>query len=189
MRTQEKLHKIRGDVSDFVKSLIKDSGGFAAVEFAMIVPVMIIMLLGSVEVSDALTVDRHLNTIADSLSDLVARSPAVTAADLKDIMRIADSLLGKYPRQNLAMEVVSLEPNAGGVMQVAWSYDSKGGQPYAPGSTYPGSWNGMVSGANSLIVAKAKYLYRSPVGQFIHGNISLSHVASYESRQGKVVGP
>lgn len=172
----------------FVRTLVNDIGGFAAVEFAMIVPVMIIMLLGSVEVSDALTVDGRVNIIADSVSDMVARSPSVSSKDLKDLMRISDALIGKYSRQSLSIEIVSLTFNAGtNQMEVDWSYNSNGAQPYAHGATYPGAWDNMVSGANSLIISKAKYVYSSPVGQYIHGNITLNHLASYASRQGLVV--
>ena len=190
MSIKSKLLKATLPLTLFVRTLIDDIKGFAAVEFAMIVPVMIIMLLGSVEVSEALTVDGRINIVADSVSDMVARSQTVTANNLRDLMRISDSLMGKYPTEGLKVEVVSLVADpATGVVTVDWSYNSGGSRPYVQGSNYPGVWTGMVSGGNSLIVAKAKYDYTSPIGQYIHGVIKLSHTASYESRQGKVVGP
>jgi Flp pilus assembly protein TadG len=170
-----------------ISTLRDDIGGFAAVEFAMIVPVMMIMLLGSVEVSDALTVDGRINVTAASISDIIARSTPLTKSELRDIFKIGHVLIGKYPVQNLRSEVVSLQPNAAGSMRVVWSFDSNGNSPYTAGSVYPGNWDGMVQAPNSLIVTKSTFDYMSPVGQYIHNPIVLSHVSNNVSRVSAVI--
>ncbi len=174
---------MRTTLIKFIRKLISDNGGFAAVEFAMVVPIMIMMLLGSVEVSDALTVDGRINIISSSISDVVARSTPVTKTDLRDIFKFGHILIGRYDIGSVKTEVVSLEPDlVTGVMKVVWSYNSDGGAPYAAGSSYPGNWDGMASAPNSLVLVKTKYNYRSPIGQFIHGNITLSHTSNNVSR-------
>lgn len=165
-----------------VRTLVADVGGFAAVEFAMVTPIMVAMLLGCVEVSDALCVDKRINVTAGAIGDMVARTSPITKKDVADIFRIGNLLLGKYPAQNLYSEVVSMEPDGAGVMKVVWSLSNNGSSPYAAGSIYPGDWDNMVSDKNSLIVAKTKYTYVSPIGQFIHGPLTLSHLSSYVSR-------
>ena len=52
----------------------RDSRGVAAIEFAMIVPIMSAMFIGAVEVSQAITVDRRVTQVASSTADLVARA-------------------------------------------------------------------------------------------------------------------
>ena len=169
-----------------VRTLGADTGGFAAVEFAMVMPIMVAMLLGCVEVSDALSVDKRINVTAGSIGDMVARTTPITKKDITDIFRIGNVLLGKYPAQNMYSEVVSMEPDAAGVMKVVWSLSNNGSSPYPAGSVYPGNWDNMVGANNSLIVAKTKYTYVSPIGQFIHGPLTLSHVSSYVSRTAAV---
>ncbi len=170
------------------RTLADDVGGFAAVEFAMVVPIMVMLLLGCVEVSDAMCVNKRAGVVASSISDLVSRSATMTKTDAADIFKIGHILIGKYPTQNLYSEVVSMEP-VNGVMKVTWSVNSNGGSPYAVGSTYPGSWDGMVDAANSLIVSKTTYTYTSPIGQYLHGPIVLSQVSSNVSRIGAVKCP
>ena len=46
----------------------------AAVEFAFIVPIMGVMFIGAVELSQAIIVDRRVTQIASSTADLVARA-------------------------------------------------------------------------------------------------------------------
>ena len=159
------------------RRLARDISGFAAVEFAMIVPVMIIMLLGCVEVSDASTVALRMINISGSVSDMVARCTNINSSDLNDIMRIADELLGKYTRSNLYIEVVAVQADANKNLTVAWSYDRNRGQPLAAGSAYNGLPPGLVAANSTLIVATSSYKYRSPVAQYIHGAVSLSHTA------------
>ena len=50
-----------------------DASGMAAVEFAFIVPIMGVMFIGAVELSQAIIVDRRVTQIASSTADLVAR--------------------------------------------------------------------------------------------------------------------
>jgi Flp pilus assembly protein TadG len=189
MLTKTNLKNAATRASAFARKVSADVGGFAAVEFAMIVPVMIVMLLGTVEISDAMIVKRRIDMIGDTVSNAVSRCDSgttLTAADLKGLMRVSDSLIGRYSHQSLSIQIVSLVNDNAGNVVVDWSYDSSGGQPYGHGANYPGSWNGLVLSSNSLIVAKATYSYRSPVGQFIHGSINLSSMASYPSQYGPV---
>jgi Flp pilus assembly protein TadG len=52
----------------------KDSSGAAAVEFAMLLPIMFMLFYGTIEFSQALTVDRRVTQIASATADLVART-------------------------------------------------------------------------------------------------------------------
>ena len=47
----------------------RGSRGVAAIEFAMIVPIMSAMFIGAVEVSQAITVDRRVTQVASSTAD------------------------------------------------------------------------------------------------------------------------
>ena len=166
--------------------LKRDAKGVAAVEFALMVPVMIIMMLGCVETSDALTVSGRMINISGSVADMVSRCTNITAGDLNDVMRISDSLIGHYSRQGLYIQVVAVQADANGVLTVAWSYDRNHHQPLAPGAPYPNLPQGLIGPSGSLIVATASYRYRSPMGHFIHGNINLSHTA-YNAPRGSPV--
>ncbi len=188
MRASSKLNRLTVYAQYSVRKLVNDIGGFAAVEFAMVVPIMIMMLLGSVEVSDALTVDGRINIVASSISDIVARSSPIKKADLKDIFKFSHVLIGRYDHASVKTEVVSLIPDpVTGVMTVDWSYNSDGGAPYTRGSTYPGFWDGMAPKDNSLIITKTKFKYRSPIGQYLHGDITLSHLSNNVSRSVAIV--
>jgi len=166
--------------------LARDVRGFAAVEFAMIVPIMVIMLMGCVETSDALTVSSRMINISGSVADMVARCTTIEKSDLNDIMAISDSLLGRYTPQALYIEIIAIQADANGNTTVSWSFDHNQAQPIAAGTPYTNIPQGLVSPNGALIIAKATYQYHSPMGHFIHGNIALSHTAYNAPRMGAV---
>src|SRR5580704_13068366 len=58
-----------------VANLWHDRSGIAATEFAVIVPVMLVMFFGTVEISSGVAVDRKVTLISRTLSDLVSQAP------------------------------------------------------------------------------------------------------------------
>ena len=49
--------------------LLSHEGGIAAVEFSLILPILVVLWIGGVEVTGALSVDRRLNNLAASIGD------------------------------------------------------------------------------------------------------------------------
>ena len=157
------------------RRLARDAGGLALVEFALIVPVMITILLGTVEVSDVMTLSIRTINISGSVANVVARCSNVSTGDLNDIMRISDALLGRYARGPLYIEIVSVKADAAGAVTVDWSYDHNHRQPLAPGAVYTGPDASLVPANGTRVIATVTYRYRSPVAQYIHGAVSLQH--------------
>jgi len=69
----------------------------AAVEFALLVPILATLLLGTLEFSQALTIDRRVTQIASATADLVAQTDKITTSDFNDIMKIVEQLMKPYP--------------------------------------------------------------------------------------------
>ena len=61
-------------------------GGVAAVEFALLVPVVLAMMAAAVDLTQAISIKRKLVEIAYTASDLVAQRSDLTAADVSSIL-------------------------------------------------------------------------------------------------------
>ncbi|MFN5553034.1 MAG: TadE/TadG family type IV pilus assembly protein, partial [Hyphomonadaceae bacterium] len=66
--------------------------GVSAVEFALIAPLMIMMLFGASEVSQAVSVDRKVTLAASTLGDLAAQTDRVSCTDLAQIANVTRSV-------------------------------------------------------------------------------------------------
>jgi Flp pilus assembly protein TadG len=166
--------------------LARAESGMAAVEFSLILPVLILLWIGGVEVTQALSIDRRLNNLSSSIGDLVARSKLVTYADVTKIFDIGPGALFPYcggpPPQpsctsaGLQMRITAVDMNGTGTPSVAWSR--------ASGTTaYTSSNNALLLTlvpsalrvANTqVIMAEVFYPYTPAVGKVIVGTRTLN---------------
>lgn len=94
--------------------------GVSAVEFALIAPLMVLMLFGSAEASLAVTIDRKTTLAASTLGDLAAQTDLVSCAELSQISAVTRQVFEPYSGQNATMVVASLKLD-GGAAKVEWS--------------------------------------------------------------------
>lgn len=149
--------------------LARNVKGVAAVEFAMIAPIMFTLFVGSVEFSQAITVDRRVTQAASSTADLIARAPSqgLTTAQVDRDLTIIKQLMSPYDATELTVNIVSVKamavpgnPNAL-IYIVDWSRDSKGGTPYPRNSPAPfGMPQNLLVAGESVIVGQAIYNYK-----------------------------
>lgn len=96
-------------IRDTLGTFTRNAKGAAAVEFAFIVPILLLMYLGSMEVSQALDVDKRVGRTASEVADLVTQQESVTKAELTSIMRIGAATLQPYRRDTPTISVVAVQ--------------------------------------------------------------------------------
>ena len=148
-----------GMIRALVRGFRRNADGIAAVEFAMIAPIMFFLFVGSVEFSQAITIDRRVTQVASSTADLIAREKSTNPANVAGIMQIIDQLMRPYDPARLKVTVLNVvaDVNDAAVTKVCWSYNHNGGaNPQADGASYtlPA---GLVEPGNSVIVAEVTY--------------------------------
>jgi len=175
---------IRQRITHFVARLREDAG-MAAVEFSLILPVLVLLWIGGVEVTEALSVDRRLNNLGSSIGDLVSRTKQISYAQMTKIFDLGPKAM--YPScdiagkptcasRGLAMRITAVAIDGSQNATVAWSRAS-GTTAYT--STDNSQMNTLVPAtlrvANSqVIMSEVYYNYRPAVGYVITGTKALS---------------
>jgi Flp pilus assembly protein TadG len=96
--------------------------GAAAVEFALILPVMLGVYMGANEASEMISIDRKVQFVSGAVGDLVAQSRnQILAADLNNYVKISGGLMSPYPTNNLEQIVTQLRVLPDGTGKVVWS--------------------------------------------------------------------
>ncbi|MET3843159.1 Flp pilus assembly protein TadG [Bradyrhizobium sp. OAE829] len=113
--------------------LSDDTRGLAAVEFAMVVPLMLVLFFGTVEFSSGVAVDRKVTLMARTLSDLTSQNVSVTDAQLTNIFNASTGIMTPYSATPLNSTITELyvDPTTK-IARVQWS---KGAAPRGTGST------------------------------------------------------
>jgi len=137
----------------------RDQRGVSAIEFAMLVPIIILMYVGTVETGNLLTVERRVETVASTAADLTAQVRQVSNADLADIVAASTSILTPYPTTPLKVVLSSVVADQNNNGKVAWSYASS---PDASGRAVGSSYvlpTGTTVADSSVIVAEVTYAF------------------------------
>jgi Flp pilus assembly protein TadG len=166
--------------------LVRDCRGIAAVEFAVIVPLMLTMFFGTLEFSSGVAVDRKISLVARTLSDLTSQqSTPVTDLDLANFTTAGKAILTPYSTTPLFSTITSLYVDATTkVARVQWS---KGSSPRSPGSTVTIPQEIQVAGTY-LIMAEVNYRYVPTIGYVMAPTgVPLSDVSYTRPRQGQCV--
>lgn len=96
--------------------------GVAAVEFALILPIMLMLYIGMVEGSALISMDRKVQTVSGAVGDLVARSNGtITASTLDNYVKIAGGIMTPYPTDELVQIVTQVKFDSDGRPVVDWS--------------------------------------------------------------------
>lgn len=139
-----------------------DQRGVSAIEFALIVPALILLYVGAVEIGNALTIYRRTSQVASSAADLTAQVKKVNKSDIRDIQAAAGSILTPYSTDPLEIVLSSIVADKNNNGKVDWSCSNKGGA-RAKGSSYPVPV-GLTEPNSSVIVAEITYSFTPLVG-------------------------
>jgi len=125
-------------IGTHLTQLRNEERGVAAVEFALILPVMLFAYLGISEVSRLIIMDRRLAVVAGSVGDLVARADGtILDTTLEDYFEAAEFTMAPYPAATLRQVVSSVYVDDNGIAEVQWSEGHNGGITHADGAIIP----------------------------------------------------
>lgn len=180
-----------------IVGLRKSQGGVAAVEFSLILPFMLAMFLGSIEISQLIIVDRRVSNVAGTIGDLVAQSEdVITTGTLNDYFNASEHIIAPYPDKAspsssgvLSQVVTCVYVDSSGDTTVVWSRGHNGGSPHTPGAVFADMPPSISSVAldTYLIVAETAYTYSPILGYVMKENINLGETFIFYPRYGAVI--
>ena len=165
--------------------LLEDCRGIAATEFAVIVPVMLVMFFGMVEFSSGVAVDRKVTLMARTLSDLTSQSLSVDGTALNNFFAASTGIMTPYSPTPTKSTITELWVDPSTLKaRVQWS---QGTTPRATSSTVTIP-TALAVGGTYLIFSEVSYLYKPTIGYVMaKAGVNLSDVAYMRPRQATCV--
>jgi Flp pilus assembly protein TadG len=183
------MHRLEGRAMNsgktaIAKTIARFAGerrGVAAIEFAMLLPVMMTLYLGSVEASQGIATQRKVTLTAHALADLASQYTDITNADMSNILAAGPAIIAPYATTSLQEVVSEIAINAQGQASVVWS-DSQGGTALSVGQvvTIPAS---LAVPNTFLVMAQVQYSYNPAYGYVMTGALTLSDASYVLPRQ------
>ncbi|MGB4100860.1 MAG: TadE/TadG family type IV pilus assembly protein [Alphaproteobacteria bacterium] len=168
--------------------------GVAAVEFSLMLPILLVLLLGGMDLTRYMLYQQKVDRISFSVTDLVAQSQSVSVAKMNDIALAAAQIMQPFPFGTQGVIIVSsiYKDPTQSFPVIRWQYI--GGGTLGRGSKI-GNVNGTPTLPNGLtlndkdnvIITEAYYVF-DPV--FHSGYIPVSDIykiAIYKPRLGALL--
>jgi Flp pilus assembly protein TadG len=159
----------------------REQRGLAALEFSLLLPVMVTLYLGSYEVTTGVAVQRKVTLTAHALADLSSQFTSIADSDMSNILNAASDIIAPYAAANLQVVVSELSINAQGQASVVWS-DTLNGTALTVGQSVSIPTSLAVPNTY-LILGQASYSYNPTYGYVVTGTLALSDQIYMSPRQ------
>jgi Flp pilus assembly protein TadG len=162
----------RAGILAHLRALAGEHRGIAALEFAALVPLFIILYLGTFEIGQGISINLNNALAARTVTDLASQYTSISNADMTNILGASSTVLAPFPTQPFSITVSEVTVDANGNATVTWS-DTHNGTARSVGQsvTLPA---GMNVPNSSLIWGETKYVYTPGLGYVLTGSINLS---------------
>lgn len=170
-----------------------ERGGVSAVEFALILPLMLVIYAGCGELTTALILDRKVSRAASTISDLVAQQTSVSTTLMSGIFDATTAILEPNDSSIAKVVVVVINVTSSG-QTVAWSKarnDTAATANTAPPTSLAVP-SAIASVGDEVVVGRVTYSYSSPFAGFMQSitgssAYNLSHIFYLKPRQGTTI--
>lgn len=186
-----------------LRSLFANDRGVAALEFVIVLPIMLSLLFATYELSQYVRVQLKVDNAAQSIADLVAQQAAGvtsgTSGSLGNFCTAGVLMMTPFPvgtsQSTFSMAVASVTNYTSGGVTVDWESDASCTKSAtalgATAKTLATSPANLIPTAgtpgDSAIVVTVTYVYNSPIQYFFPGLLTLTHTAFARPRSNAVV--
>lgn len=153
-------------------SLAKNDRGVALVEFACVLPVLLLLYLGGAQLTDALACNRKVTIASRAVADLTTQNASVTDAQIQTILNAASKVIAPFTLSSATVQVSELYTDKNGSTRVVWSKNNKGSG-YAANASYALPTNIKVNDSY-VVVGQVVYSYQPAVPFKIIGPLTLA---------------
>ncbi|MCC6983705.1 MAG: pilus assembly protein [Bauldia sp.] len=174
-------------LADRIGTFRRDVRALAATEFALILPAMIMLYIGGVEVTRAMTANRKVAHLTSTLGDLATQTREISNTEMANIFEAAQAIMVPYPTgEELTLLLTFLRLDSNSVARVVWS-DAVNRQPLPVNSIV--SVPTAVQQPNTfLVLSEVTYEYKPILTYFFTGPFQLEDDRYLRPRLSETIG-
>jgi len=152
-------------------ALARDRKGVSAVEFALLLPLMVALYVGGTEISQGMAISRKTTLTARTVADLVSRVTSTSTSDLQNSLNAAVAVIAPYTATNMSVIVSQVYIDSKGNATIDWSCAYQATAHQAQSSvTLPAS---AIVPSSYLIWGESQYNFTPQIGYVISGTLQL----------------
>nr|WP_314433697.1 TadE/TadG family type IV pilus assembly protein [uncultured Brevundimonas sp.] len=169
---------------NIVSRLARDTKGLAAVEFAILAPVMILIYVGVAEVCQGYMAMKRTNHVAAMVGDLVTQNSAIDQTGFTNIFGIGDQIMAPFPVASLKQRITSVTRISATKLQLDWSKGDGMAPMTLSEAVVP---DDVIAPGQTVIITEAYYTYESPLGYVLPTLTNFKHTTYLQPRDNNTV--
>lgn len=162
--------------------LLASQSGAAMVEFALALPVLLVLYAGCYVLSDLIACQRKVSLATRELTELASRAPALEQADVATMLNGAAQVLAPYAAANAVLSVSAVQLTGSGQGQVLWSQALHGQAPVPGGLIALPAGLGPACGV--VILGQVSYSYVPAIRLTANPAVPLADTQAMSPRYG-----
>jgi Flp pilus assembly protein TadG len=174
------MPRIASKIAYICRLFVGSTGGIAAVEFAMIVPILLTMLIATFDAGRAIAIYIKVRSATYTLAAVANQYSTIQSTDMSSIVGATSVVLAPYSSTPVVVTISQLSMNNTGAAVVSWSYSlngtarSQGASVTLPSNFLPANNTTCNSYPCYLMLAEVAYSFTPLFNYFSIGTVSLS---------------
>jgi Flp pilus assembly protein TadG len=179
--------RLAANVTEFrslVRRFAKDRKGVSAIEFAIVLPFMLLLYIGGVELGEGYQIQFKVTETARTVTDLASQYISLTSSTMSTILGASSTVVSPYSSASMVVTVsqVRVLANATSGTVYLWSCSLNGTKRTLNSSVaLPSNLQKPASDAY-LIYGEVTYPYTPPLGGGISGTITMNQTSWFYPR-------
>lgn len=186
--------KYRKNFSNALKTWWRDQQALAATEFALVFPMLFMMLVGTIELGNALMANQKAIMASQMVADLITRSELVTNAQLAETKAAGRLALSPFDGSAVGFDIVSIRYVADSADEgpepdpvIVWRDTDNMGGLQAEVDDIKDKVLPLALLGDGVVVVYVRYPYQSAFGSRFVGDLNMIEVSYARGRKIPVV--
>jgi hypothetical protein len=147
------------------KPYCKAEKGVAAIEFAFILPFLLFLYFGLLDLTGLVSANRKMTSTASVVADLTGQNrTTITEAEITDFMLVSEMINNPAPGSGVRVRVTGFRNSGGAATQIWTTNNGEGPACNAPDTS---GLVDLMSANNDIIIAQACMTYEPAVASFL----------------------
>ena len=177
------ITKIKTSCSNFVRGWFESEQGVAAVEAALVFPLLLTLLLGTFDMGNGILANQKAIRASQVTADLIARSSSVDTAMIDDAIQAGELAFTPLPSDTFGVDIVSISFDDDAEPNIEWR-DTRNMAPISDVLTRVAS---LAEAGDGVLVVVVEYEFEPLFAGFVIDNIPMQEIAFARGRTGAVI--
>jgi Flp pilus assembly protein TadG len=166
-----------------VKRFVRREDGSAAIEAALLFPILMVILMGMVDIGDATLTNQKVISGSQLAADLLARDSTASTSDIDNAVEAARLALMPYPTASFGIDIASIQFDEDGAPVVLWRVTRN----MAANDVAVESSEAIGAPGEGVLIVTVQYQFEPTFSGHIIGPFTMQEVAFVRGRKSPTV--